>query len=75
MFNQTILARNAAIYFLKKYTDFSNEQISTYFKSLKKSSISQMNRRFRLTMEKNKEVMQTIERLEKQINKFILNEI
>ena len=49
-FNQTILPRNAAIYFLKKYTDLSNQQISTYFKYLKKSSISQMNRRFRQTV-------------------------
>lgn len=51
-FNQTTLSRNAAIYFLKKYSDLSNQQISTYFKSLKKSSISQMSRRFNLTREK-----------------------
>ena len=50
--NKTILARNAAIYFLKKYTDLSNQQISTHFKYLKKSSISQMGRRFNLKMEK-----------------------
>ena len=71
--NKTILLRNAAIYFLKKYTDLSNQQISTYFKSLKKSSISQMNRRFRQTIEKYKQIEQTIESLEKKINECILN--
>lgn len=50
--NHTILARNAAIYFLKKYTNLSNQQISTYFKYLKKSAISQMSRRFNLKKEK-----------------------
>ena len=54
--NQTILSRNAAIYFLKKYTDLSNQQISTYFKSLKDSSISQMSHRFDLIKEKNKAI-------------------
>ena len=38
--DQAILSRNAAVYFIKKYTDLSNQQVSTYFKSLKKSSVS-----------------------------------
>ncbi len=66
-FNQTILSRNAAIYFLKKYTDLSNQQISTYFKPLKKSSISQMSRRYNLIKEKNK----TIEKISASLDEKI----
>ncbi len=66
-FNQTTLSRNAAIYFLKKYADLSNQQISTYFKSLKKSSISQMNRRFNLTIEKYGTIKKISASLDKKI--------
>ncbi len=66
-FNQTILSRNAAIYFLKKYTDLSNQQVSTYFKSLKNSSISQMSHRFDLIKEKNK----TIEKISASLDEKI----
>ena len=68
-FNQTILPRNAAIYFLKKYTDLSNLQVGTYFKSLKKSSISQMSHRFDLIKEKNK----TIEKISASLDEKIKN--
>ena len=68
----TILARNAAIYFLKKYTDLSNQQISTYFKYLKKSSISQMSRRFNLIKEKYKAIKNISDSLEEKI-KSLLN--
>ena len=70
-FNQTILSRNAAIYFLKKYTDLSNQQISTYFKSLKKSSISQMNRRFNLIKEKHEAIKKISSSLDKKIKKIL----
>jgi putative transposase len=66
-FNEAILSRNAAIYFLKKYTDLSNKQISTYFNSLKKSSISQMNRRFNLIKENYKVIKKDSDSLEKEI--------
>ncbi len=72
-FNQTILPRNAAIYFLKKYTDLSNQQISTYFKSLKKSSISQMNRRFNLIKEKYRAIKNISASLEEKVKKIIIN--
>jgi len=70
-FNHTILSRNAAIYFLKKYTDLSNQQISTYFKSLKKSSISQMSRRFNLIKEKHKAINKISASLEKKIKNLL----
>jgi hypothetical protein len=70
-FNQTTLSRNAAIYFLKKYADLSNQQISTYFKSLKKSSISQMNRRFNLTIEKYEATKKICASLEKKIKNIL----
>jgi len=67
---KTILSRNAAIYFLKRYTDLSNQQISTYFKSLKKSSISQMSRRFNLTKEKYEAIKKISNSLEKKITRL-----
>ena len=68
--NEAILSRNAAIYFLKKYTDLSNKQISTYFNSLKKSSISQMNRRYNLTKESYETIRRISASLEKNIKKL-----
>jgi len=70
-FNQTILPRNAAIYFLKKYTDLSNLQVGTYFKSLKKSSISQMSHRFDLIKEKNKTIKKISASLDEKIKKLL----
>ncbi len=70
-FDQTILSRNAAIYFLKKYTDLSNKQVSTYFTALKKSSISQMNRRFNLIKEKNQAIKITSTSIEEQIKRLL----
>ncbi len=72
-FNKTILLRNAAIYFIKKYTDLTNRQISTYFKPLKKSSISQMSRRFNLIKEKSEATKKISTSLEKKIKKLIVN--
>jgi chromosomal replication initiation ATPase DnaA len=68
---KTILSRNAAIYFLKKYSDLSNQQISTYFKSLKKSSISQMSRRFNLIKEKHEAIKKISTSLEEKIKKLL----
>jgi len=70
-FNKTILSRNAAIYFLKKYTDLSNQQIGTYFKSLKRSSISQMSRRFNLIKEKHEAIKIISTSLEEKIKKLL----
>ena len=70
-FNQTILPRNAAIYFLKKYTDLSNQEIGSYFKSLKKSSISQMSRRFNLIKVKYQAVKNISNSLEGKIKILI----
>jgi uncharacterized protein YchJ len=71
-FNKTILLRNAAIYFLKKYTDLSNQQISTYFKSLKKSSISKMSQRFNLIKEKYEAIKKISFSIEKEIKKTLI---
>jgi len=68
------LSRNAAIYFLKQYTDLDNQQINGYFRSLNKSSISQMSRRFNIAKEKNRAVAKISDSLEKQITKIVLNE-
>jgi hypothetical protein len=70
-FNKTILSRNAAIYFIKKHTDMSNQQISTYFKSLKKSSISQMSRRYNLMRKKYETIEKISSSLEKKIKKLL----
>jgi len=68
---KTILSRNAAIYFIKKYTDLSNQQISTYFKSLQNSSISQMSRRFNLIKEKSEATKKISTSLEEKIKKLL----
>jgi chromosomal replication initiation ATPase DnaA len=69
--NKTILSRNAAIYFIKKYTDLSNQQISTYFKSLQNSSISQMSRRFNLIKENYQAIKKISTSLEEKIKKLL----
>ena len=70
-FNQTTLSRNAAIYLLKKYTDLSNPQISTLFKTLNKSSVSQMNRRFNLIKEKYEAIRKISSFLEEKLKKIL----
>ena len=69
--DHTILSRNAAIYFLKKYTDLSNQQISTYFKLLTKSSVSKMSQRFNLIKEKYQAIKITSTSIEEQIKKLL----
>jgi len=68
------LSRNAAIYFLKRYTDLDNQQIHRIFISLKKSSISQMSRRFNLAKNNNKAMARISDTLEKEIKRSVLNE-
>jgi len=70
----TSLMRNAAIYFIKQFTDLSNSQISHFFKSLEKSSISQMSRRFTLAKENNKSLEKISDALESRIRAIALNE-
>ncbi len=70
-FNHTILSRNAAIYFLKKYTDLSNQQICEYFKSLRNSSISQMSRRFNLIKDKYEAIKEISACLEEKIKEIL----
>ena len=70
----TSLVRNAAIYFIKKFTDLSNLQISRFFQPLEKSSISQMSRRFILSKENNPSLKKTSETLESKIKSIVLNE-
>ena len=72
-FNLVILSRNAAIYFVKKYTHLNNLEISTYFSGLKKSSISQMSRRFNLTKKESKAVKKISNVLEEDIKKLVEN--
>ena len=72
-FNLAILSRNAAIYFVKKYTNLNNQEISTYFSGLEKSSISQMSRRFNLTIKENKTVKKISNLLEEDIKRLIEN--
>jgi putative transposase len=67
------LMRNATIYFIKKYTDLSNHQINQFFQSLKKSSISQMSRRFTLAKENNPSLEKTAKSLESKIKAIVLN--
>ena len=69
--DHTILSRNAAIYFLKKYTDLSNQQISAYFKSLKKSSISKMSQRFNLIKEKYQPLNNISTSLEEKVKRLL----
>jgi len=66
------LSRNSTIYFLKKYTDLTNQRISTFFSSLNKSSVSQMNRRFSLLIEQHNTIKIVSNRIEKIINSIIL---
>ena len=70
-FSQATLPRNAAIYLLKKFTDLSNQQISTYFKSLKKSSICQMSRRYNYIKEKYTAIKNISASLEEEVKKLL----
>lgn len=68
------LARNAAIYFIKRFTDLNNYQISQFFQSLEKSSISQMSRRFKLAKEKNPSLEKISRALESRIKAIVLGD-
>jgi len=70
---KSILSRNAAIYFLKKFTGLSNQQISRFFYSLQISSISQMSRRFNLAREKHKSLKKISDSLEAKIKATALD--
>ncbi len=69
----TSLTRNAAIYFIKKFTDLNNHQISQFFKSLEKSSISQMGRRFTLVKKDNPSLEKISKVLESKIKAIALS--
>lgn len=71
---RAILSRNAAIYFLKKFTDLSNQQICRFFAPLKVSSISQMSRRFHLIKEDNTSLKKIADALESKIKIIALSE-
>jgi putative transposase len=71
--SSTSLMRNAAIYFIKQFTDLSNSQISRFFKSLEKSSISQMSRRFTLAKDSSKSLKKISGALESRIRTAALN--
>jgi len=65
------LSRNASIYFLKKYTDLNNQQICCHFNSLNKSSIGQMNRRFKMTKINFTSVSSISKKIEREIKTYI----
>jgi hypothetical protein len=67
------LSRNAAIYFLKRFTNLSNQQISHFFHSLQVSSISQMSRRFQLEKKKHQSLRKISNSLESKIRKTVLD--
>jgi putative transposase len=66
-----LAARNAAIFFIKKYTDLNNEEISRLFAPLKKSSISQMSRRHRNYYETEPSLRKAADRLEIEIKELL----
>lgn len=66
-----VFSRNAAIYFIKKYTDLNNKKICIIFNRLKGNSISQMSRRFRIAMNNDNSIGKTTRELEKQILQLI----
>lgn len=68
----TVFARNAAIYFIKKYTYLNNQEISTLFNPLSKSSVGQLSLRFRIAMQ-NKFIEQTAKELEIQIKELYIS--
>lgn len=70
---KAILLRNAAIYFIKKFTDLSNQQICRFFPSLQISSISQMSRRFSLALGKHKSLKKIVNSLESKIKVIVIN--
>ena len=72
--SSTFLGRNASIYYIKRFTDLSNFQISRFYKSLEKSSISQMSRRFKLAKENSRALEKVSKALESKINAIALDE-
>jgi len=69
------LPHKAAIYFLKKYTDLNNQEISCFFESLNKSSIAQMSRRFNLAKQKSNGVKEVADALDKEIKEVFLRKV
>jgi len=65
------ISRNAAIYLIHRYTDLNNQQISLLFKPLKKSSVSQMRRRFRIRLESEPDTKRKFADLDHKINQII----
>lgn len=70
---KAVLSRSATIYFLKKFTELSNQQISRFFHSLKTSSISQMSRRFNLAKENYKSLKKISDSLESKIKAIAID--
>jgi putative transposase len=70
----SLATRNAAIYHIKKFTDLNNGEISRLFAPLKKSSISQMSRRYRNFYETEPSMRKAADRLEIKIKELVHKE-
>jgi len=70
-----LAARNAAIFFIKKYIDLNNGQISRLFSPLKKSSISQMSQRYRNLYETEPSMREAADQLEIKIKELVDKEV
>ncbi|MFC2142626.1 transposase [Acidobacteriota bacterium] len=68
------ISRNAAIYLIHRYTGLNNQQISLLFKPLKKSSVSQMRRRFRIRLESEPDTKRIFTDLNNEVNQIISEE-
>ncbi len=68
------ISRNAAIYLIHRYTDLNNQQVSLLFKPLKKSSVSQMCRRFRIRLESEPDTKRIFTDLDQNIRDIITAE-
>ncbi len=68
------ISRNAAIYLIHRYTDLNNQQLSLLFQPLKKSSVSQMRRRFRIRLESEPDTTRKFMKLDHKINQIISDE-
>jgi len=68
------ISRNAAISLIHRYTDLNNQQISLLFKPLKKSSVSQMRRRFRIRLESEPDTQRKFTDLDNNIRNIIAAE-
>ena len=70
----SLATRNAAIYHIKKFTDLNNGEISRLFAPLKKSSISQMSRRYRNFYETEPSMRKAADQLEIKIKELVHKE-